>query len=159
MKKVLAATTLIVSLSALAVYAQTTQQETWQPPSAADRVQHHVQFMTTVLSLNSTQQQQATTIFTNAALSQDSVHQSMRTAHENLEAAVKSNNSSSIDQIAAQIGALTTQIVASEAKAHAAFYQILTPDQQAKAAQLGGHGDKMFFHTGGMMGPGGPGPH
>jgi Spy/CpxP family protein refolding chaperone len=158
MKKVLAATTLIVTLSALAVYAQTTQQETWQPPSATDRAQHHVQFLTTVLSLNATQQQQATTIFTNAASSQDSVHQNMRTAHESLEAAVKSNNLSSIDQIATQIGTLTTQMVANEAKAQAAFYQILTPDQQAKVSQLGMHGDKMFFRTGGMMGPGGPGP-
>jgi Spy/CpxP family protein refolding chaperone len=153
MKKFLATTTLILSLSALSLSAQTTQDQPPQPPSAADRAQHRIQFLTNMLSLTPAQQQQATTIFTNSGTSEQSVHQSLRTAHQNLEAAVKANNLSSIDQIAAQIGTLTTQMVSDEAKAQAAFYQILTPDQQAKLSQMHGHEG---FHGPGMMGPGGP---
>jgi Spy/CpxP family protein refolding chaperone len=152
MKKFLAATILTVTVSALSLSAQTTQQQPPQPPTAADHAQHHVERLTTLLSLSAAQQQQATTIFSNAASSEDTTHQSMRTAHESLEAAVKSNNVSSIDQIAAQIGSLTTQMVANEAKAQAAFYQILTPDQQSKLSQVGMHGHE--FHGPGMMGQG-----
>lgn len=152
MKKFLAATIFMVTVSALSLSAQATQQQQAQLPSATDRAQHHIQRLTTLLSLSTAQQQQATTIFSNAASSEDTTHQSMRTAHENLEAAVKSNNVSSIDQIAAEIGSLTTQMVANEAKAQAAFYQILTPDQQSKLSQLGMHGHE--FHGPGMLGHG-----
>ncbi len=56
-----------------------------QPSDPAARVQEHVNFMTTVLSLTPAQQQQATTIFTNAANSANALHEQMRTAHEALE--------------------------------------------------------------------------
>jgi Spy/CpxP family protein refolding chaperone len=64
----------------------------------------------------------------------------MKTAHEALDAAVKSNDSAGITQAATNIGNLMAQMVAAHAKASAAFYQILTPDQQAKFNQLEDHG-------------------
>jgi Spy/CpxP family protein refolding chaperone len=106
-----------------------------------------------MLSLSATQQQQATTILTNAATSEQSLHEQMRAAHENLKAAVQKNDTASIDQIAASIGNLTSQSIAIHAKADAALYTLLNPDQQAKFDQLETRGPG---HRHG--GPGGPPP-
>jgi Spy/CpxP family protein refolding chaperone len=99
-----------------------------------------------VLSLTPAQQQQATTIFTNAMSGGQSFHADMKTAHQNLEAAIKNNDPNGITQAANTIGNLTAQMIAAHAKAQAAFYQILTPDQQSKLSQLESEGhDRMFF--------------
>ena len=110
------------------------------PPDPATMAQHQVKFLTTVLSLTSTQQQHALTIFTNAANSESGSLDTMKTAHEALNAAVKNNDSAGITQAANTIGNLMAQSVAAHAKASAAFYQILTPDQQTKYNQLEDHG-------------------
>jgi Spy/CpxP family protein refolding chaperone len=116
-------------------------------------VQHRVDSLSTQLGLTTAQQQQATTIFTNAATAGASVRSNMKVAHQSLEAAVKNNDTNGIDAAAIAIGNLTTQQIASESKAHAAFYQILTPDQQTKFAQ---HAEHAGFGRGMGFG-GGPG--
>ena len=110
------------------------------PPDPTTMAQHQVKFLTTVLSLTSAQQQQALTIFSNAASSEFGTHDSMKTAHETLAAAVKNNDGAGITQAATTIGNLMAQSVATHAKASAAFYQLLTPDQQTKFNQLEDHG-------------------
>jgi Spy/CpxP family protein refolding chaperone len=105
------------------------------PPDPAARVQHRVSFLTTLLTLTTAQQQQATAIFTTAASAEAAVHGSFKTAHQGLADAIKANNSANIDQISTTIGNLTAQMASNHAKAEAAFYQILTPDQQTKLAQ------------------------
>ncbi|HEY6253353.1 MAG TPA: hypothetical protein VI685_25635, partial [Candidatus Angelobacter sp.] len=59
---------------------------------------------------------------------------------------------------ATNLGNLTAQAISNHAKAEAAFYQILNPDQQSKWTQLrsrwGGHG---HGHRGFGPPPGGPG--
>lgn len=99
-------------------------------------VAHRVNFLTTVLNLTSAQQQQATTIFTNAANSVSALHTSLKNAHQSLTTAVSGNDSAGIDQASNTIGTLTTQVTSIHAKANAAFYQILTPDQQSKLTKL-----------------------
>ncbi len=99
-------------------------------------VQHRVNNLTTLLSLTSSQQQQATTIFTNAASANASVHSSMTAAHQALQTAVQANDIAGIEQAATTIGTLTAQTTVNQAKAEAAFYQILTPAQQAKLTQF-----------------------
>ena len=121
------------------------------PPDPATRVQRQVQHLTKALSLTPEQQQQATTIFTNAANGGSSIHDSMKTAHDSLQTAIKNNDQNGITQAATTIGNLTAQIVAAQAKAHAAFYQILTPDQQSKLNQFEGSGHGHGF---GFAGPG-----
>jgi len=120
------------------------------PPNPAQRVQHRVNFLTTLLSLTTAQQQQATTIFTGAASTEASLHANMKTAHEGLGDAVKTNNSATIEQFSTTIGNLTAQMVANQAKADAAFYLILTPDQQTKFSQFEsenhGHGQWGMGH-------------
>ena len=111
-----------------------------EPPDPASHIQHHVQHLTKVLSLTTEQQQQATTIFTNAANGESGLHDSMKSAHQSLQTAIKNNDQNGITQAATTIGNLTTQMIAAQGKAHAAFYQILTPDQQAKLNQFESEG-------------------
>ena len=99
-------------------------------------VQRRVDSLSNLLTLTDSQKQQATTIFTAAANAETSVHTNLKTAHDSLTAAVNKNDLASIDQISTTIGNLTAQQTSIEAKANAAFYQILTPDQQTKFAQI-----------------------
>jgi Spy/CpxP family protein refolding chaperone len=117
------------------------------PPDPQTRIQNRVTFLGTLLSLTDDQKTQATTIFTNAYTAAQSASSSLQGAHQSLSDAVKTNNTASIDQVSASIGTIQGQLTAINAKADAAFYAILTPDQQAKydAAPHGGPG-------------GGPGP-
>ena len=139
-----------VGLAALAavLFAQEMPRHNGQ-----DEVQHHVKYLTTVLNLTAAQQQQATTIFTNAANNGQLSRDSMKTAHQALETAIKSNDTAGIDQASTQIGSLIGQMMASHAKAEAAFYQILTPEQQTKlnSLQEEGHGHGMMVGPGPMM--------
>ena len=123
------------------------------PPDPATRVQRHVQHLTKALSLTAEQQQQATTIYTNAATGESGIHDSMLAAHYSLLTPIKNNDQNGITQAATTIGNLTAQIVAAQAKAHAAFYQILTPDQQSKLNQFEGEGHG-HGHGFGFAGPG-----
>lgn len=127
-------------------------------PDPATMAQRQVQMLTQDLKLTSAQQQQATTIFSAAATAQSTTQPSMRTAREALGIAVRANDAVGIDKAATTIGNLTAQATTTRAKADAAFYQILTPEQQAKLAQIrsnrgpGGPGGPR-----GMGSPGGPG--
>src|SRR5260221_13559024 len=113
------------------------------PPDPAERIQHRISFLTKHLSLTAAQQQQATTIFTDATVAEKSVFDQMRTAHDSLKAAVEKNDTAAIDQLAGSIGKLTTQLTAAHAKAEAAFYQVLTPEQRSKFTEFEGHGPGM----------------
>jgi Spy/CpxP family protein refolding chaperone len=104
-------------------------------PNPGRFIQRRVTMLTTLLNLTAAQQQQATTIFTNSATADSTARASLRTAHQNLNTAVKNNDANGIEQAAATIGSVTAQTAANDAKAQAAFNQILTPDQQAKYAQ------------------------
>ena len=109
-------------------------------PADATMVEHRVARLTALLGLSSEQATQATTIFTNAQTALAPFETSLRQASEALPAAVKSNATSTIDTLATTIGSATAQITAIRNKADAAFYGILTSDQQAKFGQTGGWG-------------------
>ena len=111
-------------------------QDPPRPSSPEDMLQYRVSYLTTVLSLSNTQQKQATAIFANAARDVSTVHDGLRSAHEALSAAVKSNDNAAIEQAALAIGNFVAQLAAADAKGEAAFYEILTADQQNKMTQL-----------------------
>src|SRR5207302_10295979 len=67
------------------------------PPDPATRAQHHIQMLTKVLNLTPAQQQQATTIFNNTITGESSFHDSMKTAHQSLQTAIKNNDAAGID--------------------------------------------------------------
>jgi Spy/CpxP family protein refolding chaperone len=149
-KAAIALFVLIAFASALLLAQNPPQQERMAPPNPQMRIQHRVQFLTTMLSLTPDQQQKATAIFTGEESAGEAVRQQMQSAHQSLAAAIKSNDAAGIDSAAGTIGSLTGQQIAAHAKANAAFYQILTPDQQNKYSQL----ERGPMH---MRGPGGPG--
>jgi Spy/CpxP family protein refolding chaperone len=130
------------------------------PPDPGKMAQHHLDFLTKQLSLTPQQQQQASTIFSEAANNAKANHGQMRTAHDSLKAAIQKNDSAGIEQAANTIGNLTTQMITAHAKAQAAFYQTLTPDQQTKMNDLESkhHGMGMHGRGFGHGGPGGPPP-
>jgi Spy/CpxP family protein refolding chaperone len=120
------------------------------PPDPAEMVQHRVQHLTTILSLTSAQQTQALAVFTKTETSLRSVPERMHAAHDDLQIAIKNNDVAGIEQAANAIGNLTKEVTVDHATGNAAFYQILTADQQAKFAELEG-GDRVGFMA---MGPG-----
>jgi len=139
--------------SAFATFLATAQAPT--PPTPAEMAQRRVDQLTRFLTLTTSQQQQALSIFTASATSEAALRDSMKTARESLNTAVKVNDVAGIDRAATTIGGLTAQQTSVASKADAAFYQILTPDQQAKAPVGRGPGPGGF---GGGPGPRGRGP-
>ena len=127
------------------------------PPDPTMMAQHRVKFLTTILSLSSAQQQQALTIFTNAASSETNWHDNMKAAHEALDTAVKNNDSAGISQEATTIGDLSAQMITAHSKADEAFYQILTADQKTKYSELEPHGPMFSVAYGPGMKVGPPG--
>ena len=82
------------------------------------------------------QQSQATSIFGNAQATESALHASLKTAHQALNDAVKSNNTVGIEQLSNTLGSLTGQLTLAQSKARAAFYQILTPEQRTALDRL-----------------------
>jgi len=160
-------TLLKVTTAVLALASVFAMAQHGNPPDPGKMAQRHLDFLTKQLSLTPQQQQQASTIFSEAASNAKATHDQMRAAHDSLKAAIQKNDSAGIEQAANTIGNLTTQMITSHAKAQAAFYQTLTPDQQAKMNELESHHHGMgmmrrhgFVHggPGGASGPGGPPP-
>jgi len=121
------------------------------PPDPATIVANQVARLTKLLSLTTAQQTQATTIFTNALSATTPLQTSEGTARQALPAAVKANDTATIDQLATTIGSLQAQIISIQNKADAAFYAILTSTQQTTLGQ------STFLNGPGGRGPG-PGP-
>ena len=106
------------------------------PPTPAQMVAYKVNQLTTLLSLTSEQQTQATSIFTTGQSAAVGVMKRILATRRALQTAVENNDMPGITSQASQIGSLTGQEVEAHAKADAAFYAILTPEQQARYKQL-----------------------
>ena len=143
-------TTILKVVAFLVVAGVFASAQRRNPPDPAEMVQHRVNFLARHLSLNAQQQQQAAAIFSNMQNDAKNTHEQMRTAHENLKAAIQKNDTAGIEQAANTIGNLTAQMAAAHGKAQAVFYQTLTPEQQFKMNEL-------ESRHGGMRGHGGPG--
>ncbi len=154
MRKLIATLVFILACATSLLLAQSPPK----PPDPATRLQHRIKYLATVLNLTAAQQQQATTIFTNAGNAEATLHQDMRAARESLHTAARANDSAAIDQAAAKIGDLTAQLTSLHAKAEAAFYQILTSDQQTKLTQLESQGPPFMHGMAGGPPPGMGGP-
>jgi Spy/CpxP family protein refolding chaperone len=125
------------------------------PPDPATIVANQVARLTSLLTLTTAQQAQATTIFTNALNAITPLQTTINTDYTSLATAVKSNATATIDQLASAIGTAEGQILSIQNKADAAFYAILTTNQQTRLNQRPFPGGVGF---GGGPGPGGP-PH
>ncbi len=163
MKRTLLSTIAIATLATPFLLAQSTGTGTGTgttgttptPPTAAQIVANRVTRLTALLTLTSTQQTQATTIFTAEQTALSTIMTSLQTAHTALQTAIKADDQTGIGTQSTQIGSLTTQQIEAQAKGDAAFYALLTSDQKTKydtlqSVGIGGGG-------GGGRGPGGPG--
>ena len=130
-------------------------QGTPTPPSPADMAAHHVSRLTALLTLTSAQQSQAISIFTTEETTISGLRSSIEAARKAIETAVEANDASSIATQSAQVGTLTGQEVQARATAGAAFYAILTAEQQTKfkAFQAAGPGGRMHGPGPGHGGP------
>jgi Spy/CpxP family protein refolding chaperone len=106
------------------------------PPSPTNIVAR----LTKILDLTAAQQTQATTIFTNEQTALTPIQTEVQTARTALAAAIKTNATPTIDSTSAQLGTYSGQITDIQSKAQAAFYAILTADQQTKYDSLHGMG-------------------
>jgi hypothetical protein len=132
MMKTIAATMLALTMGST-TFAQGPGDRGGTPPTPEQMVERRVQMLTTLLTLDSTQQQQAKTIFTDEATASQALRESTKAAHDALQAAVKAGASDGqIDQLAAQIGSVTGQGAAIHAKAQSKFRAILNSAQKEK---------------------------
>jgi len=147
-------TSRLISACALFTATLMAQRPFGTPPDPATMVQNRIARLTTQLSLTTAQVSQATTIFTTALTATTPLQTTLSTDRQSLLTAVKNNATSVIDQLSSSIGTLNGQILAIQSKADAAFYAILTSDQQTKLDQSGGLSGPRGFGAG----PGGPPP-
>ncbi len=117
------------------------------PPDPQAMVRMRVELLAGRLSLTDAQKSTATTIFTAAQAASQNIQTALQEARKTLLGAIRNNDITGIETQAATIGALTGQVTAIDGKAQAAFYAILTADQQAKYDSM---------PPGGPGGPGGP---
>jgi Spy/CpxP family protein refolding chaperone len=127
---------LFVLLSAAVLFTPAFGQRAGTPPDSQTMIQMRVARLTSQLGLSDAQKTSATAIFTDAAAASQTIQSSLSTNRQALSAAVKKNDTAAIDQLSATEGALSGQLTAIRTKADAAFYAILTADQQTKYDSL-----------------------
>ncbi len=106
-------------------------------PKTAAKQTKYISFLTAHLSLLANQQSEAAKIFAAARhLRRRNCKTSMKAARKSLGQSVMNNDTAGISKAAAAIGALVAQRHTIGANANAAFFQLLTEDQQAELRQL-----------------------
>jgi Spy/CpxP family protein refolding chaperone len=149
---------MISKLSFALLAASLAFAQTGTPPSPATIAQMRVNQLSHTLNLTDAQKASALSIFTAAITSAQTLQDSLRTNHQSLADAIKSNNTASINTLSAAAGVIEGNLMAINAKADAAFYQLLTTDQKALYdAMPHGGGRGPGGPGGGMGGPGGGG--
>jgi len=93
-------------------------------------------FLSNYLNLTDAQKTQAQSIFQTAKESGQPVRQQLQQTRQALRAAIQSGDSAQIQQLSTTEGGQVGQLTAIRSSAMAKVYQILTPDQQQKFAQL-----------------------
>ena len=123
--------TAIAALGAASLFAAETT-----PGAGPHRHGRTGAFLSSYLNLTPAQQAQEKSIFQSARQSAHPVRQQLRQTRQQFRAAVQSNNSAQIQQLAKAEGSEVGQLAAIRGSAMAKMYQILTPDQQQQLAKL-----------------------
>lgn len=126
------------------------------PPDPEKFAQMRAERLAQMLSLTEAQKSQALKIFTDAQTAAERYRQEMQTAREALQSAIRTNNVAAIERAARDIGAATAEISSIDARAEAAFYALLTPEQKEKYDSMPGRGRFPGGMGPGMAGQGGP---
>jgi hypothetical protein len=105
-------------------------------PRTEAKLTKYLNSLTTLLGLSSTQQQQASSIFAAAVTAQAGIRSNMKLTRRGLSTAIRNNDSAGISQLSATLGSLTGQHTAAGATANAAFFQLLSADQQSRLTPI-----------------------
>jgi hypothetical protein len=131
-----APTTGTTGVSAKALTKLGGKKSVYKTPKSAKKAAKYLNSVNALLTLNAAQQQQATAIFTAAAGMRTSIKTGMKALYVTLGTAVKNNDMVGISQASQSLSLLVAQNVQNGAQANAAFFQLLTPAQQATLSQL-----------------------
>src|SRR6266487_2977435 len=129
----------VTGLGALAtgmIFAQTGSPDQRQAAPAQRRA-HFAQRMADYLNLTSDQSAQAKQIMVGARQEAAPLRQQMKQNRQALAAAIKAGNDAQIDQITKAEAPVIAQLAAIRAHAKEKVYATLTPEQKAKADQMG----------------------
>lgn len=105
-------------------------------PKNENKVAKYLSSLNALLGLNSAQQQQAAAIFSSAVAVEAGIRSDMKLTRQSLTTAIRNNDTAGINQLSATLGNLHAQMTAGGATANAAFFQILTADQQSMLTQF-----------------------
>jgi Spy/CpxP family protein refolding chaperone len=105
-------------------------------PAGGHRHGRHGAFLSAYLNLTPAQQAQEKSIFQATRQSAQPVRQQLRQTRQALRAAIETNNTAQIDQLAKTEGGELGELAAIRGTAMAKVHQILTPEQQQKLAAL-----------------------
>jgi Spy/CpxP family protein refolding chaperone len=137
---------LIKSIGAVALaagltfaYAETPSQGTQPGHRAMNRqawMQQRFDRLSAYLNLTDAQKTQAQAALKAAHESTANLAPRMKENREAMATAIKANNTSEIDRLAAERGTLMGKMMAAHDEAFAKIYQTLTPEQKVKADQM-----------------------
>jgi Spy/CpxP family protein refolding chaperone len=145
----------VAALACGAMFAQTpAAPDNGQPPAHHRQGGrgHGFERLATRLNLTDAQKQQAKSIFDAARETSKPIAQQLRQQRQALQEAAKAGKSDAeIDQLAGDVGSLTSQVTAVRTKAFAKFYAMLTPEQRSQAQEMRQNMRERFQHR---RGPG-----
>ena len=134
--KIAAAATLAVGMAFAQSAAPTPKTESQSKARPFARGPWAHERMMNQLNLTAAQKAQAKTIFETARQNAKPLRDQLMQNHQSLWAAVKANDTAQIQKLSTEQGNLHGQLAANRSLAMAQFYQILTPEQRAKADQM-----------------------
>ncbi len=103
-----------------------------------EKREKRIEFIASYLGLTQTQQDQMRDLMERSREASKPIVAELRSTREALESAVKAGKTDEIQALAAKVGTLTGQLVATHAQTLAKLHSMLTPEQQAKAEKLRG---------------------
>lgn len=108
-------------------------QPTHRQGAARGNARRH---MFQALNLTDAQKQQARSIFAESRKSTEPLRQQLHQNRQALGAAAKANDNAQIASLSKSSGELRSQLKAARTQTMAQFFQILTPEQRAKAEKM-----------------------
>lgn len=118
-------------------------------PDPEKLAQMRAERLARMLALTEEQKAQALRIFADAQSAAERYQQEMQVARQALHTAIRANDVAAMDRAARDIGAAMAELTSIDARAEAAFYALLTPEQKAEYDSMPGRGP--------LPGGGGPG--
>jgi len=122
------ATSGVMTRKAMARYAHL--KYTYKVPRTAAKQAKYISFLSALLSLSPGQQAETADVFAAASTAAGQLKATAKTHKTSLGTSAAANDSGGISQASLAIGKVASQRHTIDAKANAAFFQILTADQQ-----------------------------